>query len=187
MSAATAESLLTKAAALYKRAEMDYRDNLLSVGRLLHEFVFTSLRATDGRWRQHRPVTREGLMAEAAKKLDVRLHRVTELIIPAMTVDLLSGKGGYGNLGIRSLLRFGVLIHRPQRGTETTQASLYENVGDQTRIQRIRSSAVSTGRCGMLEHGARRTGNRKNTWPGSCQASKGQGMSRAETCSPIAR
>lgn len=126
MSAAKAESLLTKAAALYKRAEMDYRDNLLSVGRLLHEFVFTSLRATDGRWRQHRPVTREGLMAEAAKKLDVRLHRVTELIIPAMTVDLLSGKGGYGNLGIRSLLRFGVLIHRPQRGTETTQASLYE-------------------------------------------------------------
>jgi hypothetical protein len=111
----TSESLLAEADKLYRQASGQYRDGIICVGRLLHEFVIAYLIEGDSlpNHRRHKAkITRKTGVRLAAERLGVKPDRVHHLILIAMSADLLSDGGNVGNLAAETIYRFRVFICR---------------------------------------------------------------------------
>lgn len=106
--------LLEQAKALYLSGVAAYRDALLDVGRLLHQFVLARLEEGDGLSEESRfkaRLTRRAVVETAATALGVNRQRVNNLIVTAMAADLLGG-GIVGDMGIQAIYRFRVYVRR---------------------------------------------------------------------------
>lgn len=109
------KTILEQAAGIYLAAGKQYRDAMLQVGRLLHEYVLARLREGDllnEAERREAGATRSRAVLDAARRLGVRAGRVNELIRTAMAEQLLGEGRGAGDLSYASVRHFGVLVAR---------------------------------------------------------------------------
>jgi len=108
------DDLLTQAEAIWRSAERNYRDSLLQVGRLLHEFIVEQLRCGDGvkkRQRLKAGFTREVAIKKCAAQLGIPTVKVMAMIRIAMTADLL-GQDGFGAMGWTHLHYLAAFVER---------------------------------------------------------------------------
>lgn len=99
----------------YRRAEATHRDELLRVGKLLHEFVLAYLREGDGKRERARlacAITRDTAIKIAAEEVGIPAKRVRILIAAAMTAELLAPEGGTGELGHNAIYSFSRFVRR---------------------------------------------------------------------------
>ena len=117
MEALESAELLEKASLLWANCRKQFRDGMLEVGRLLHQFIVARIsEATSTEaLRIQQGKTRKGATAAAAKKLGVEVPRINDLIVTAMAADLLSG-GELGNLSWSEVRCFRLTICRNRGG-----------------------------------------------------------------------
>lgn len=116
-------ALLDEAASLYTTTRLGYRDSMLRVGELLHQYLLESLNAGN--------LSRETATANACAALDVTRGKVNELVRISQTVKLL---GEPGNLSYSALRAFRCYVHR-RRGKKL--------VGPQREVWQVRQGAHS--------------------------------------------
>jgi hypothetical protein len=110
----TANELLAKAKAVFQKGRANYRDALLEVGGLLHEFILARLKSGDqlGADRRRRAkIVRRLIVKEAAESLAVSYKKIHHLIWATQIARLL-GRGGLGELGHAAIGNFRRLIRR---------------------------------------------------------------------------
>lgn len=109
-----ASELLERARSVYAACLRQYRDGLLEVGRLLHEFVLARV-GTGG--------PRKRAVLEAAEGLGIDGDRVRRLIATAMVVEYLGGGLPLGaGIGHHAIYRFFVFVERPDVRGEVWRA-----------------------------------------------------------------
>jgi hypothetical protein len=114
----TPDELLERARQLFHSAEAAYRDSLLQVGRILHEFVLAYLHESDGGVSKR---TRRQAIFTIMGRLGVSHNKVNYLISAAMVVELLSEGGDIGGLGWNPIARFSRFIQRNRIGQDAYQ------------------------------------------------------------------
>ena len=118
-------TLLNEAAQLWTTARDRYRDAAVAVGKLLYRYVVAHLQEADklnAVERQERGLTRARAIKQAAKRLQLRPPKITELIQTAMVVDLLAAGQSLGTLSFTCLRQFRVVVHRVHRGKHLERA-----------------------------------------------------------------
>ena len=98
----SATTILDKAAQVWVASRTDYRDAMLRVGRLLHEYVLARL--NEGARRMH--ATRE-----VAERLKIRVLQVNMLMCAEKAVELL-GAGDAGELPWSGIKEFRITVQR---------------------------------------------------------------------------
>jgi len=109
------EKILDQAADLFRESSANYRDKILSVGRMIHEYILAKLergRLVNEEKRLLTGCARNKIVSACANRLEITRARMNELIVDAMVVDLLGGGLPLGNLSHGSIHRFRVFIRR---------------------------------------------------------------------------
>lgn len=117
----TSTDLLTRAVELWTSTRRQYRDGLLEVGQLLHEFILSRLIEGDGKNEAQRALIgscRRRAVRDAAVTLSTSVYRINELVRVAAVVDLLSD-GDCGGLSYSAIREFQRVIRRVGKGKET--------------------------------------------------------------------
>ncbi len=113
MTGQACNDLLETARSILSSAEASYRDALLRLGGVLHEFVVTFMLQGDQVPAVRRDAfTREKAIRAAADGLRQPMPRISSLIATAMTVPLLSDGGNVGALCWNAIQRFACLVRR---------------------------------------------------------------------------
>lgn len=129
----SSDDILNRVEALWRSSNAAYRDALLEVGRLLHDFILVYLEENYDRTRKLNDGQgwRDVAVALCASRLNITARRVNHLVMAAMAVQLLSENGDVGNLPWDTIRRMGRLVcrnslgGRPLRKGETP--AIFEN------------------------------------------------------------
>lgn len=116
----SALEILEKAAAIYSQSRAEYRDGLLKVGAILHDFVLAHLREGDRlmdqpngeKYRLEGGFTRRRAIHIAEERLRRKPGVIQNWISAAMVVDLLSKDRAVGPLSYGAILLFSRFIQR---------------------------------------------------------------------------
>ena len=109
------EDILERAANLYRAAAANYRDALLQVGQLLHEFILENLEIGQRMNKEERNrlgLNRGKLVLRCAIRLHTQVCNIHRYIMTAMVVKLLSDGMELGSFGHDAIRRFSVFIRR---------------------------------------------------------------------------
>ncbi len=109
------EQLLLTAKSELQRAKRDYRDARLRVGDLMHRYLTVRLQEAHHMTEAERVkagLTREKMVAGAARRLEVPSYTLHEILRVAAVVRVLSDDGKIGELSYQSLRHLSVLVKR---------------------------------------------------------------------------
>ncbi len=123
----TSSSILEEAKKLYHSGRESYRDALLGVGRLFHEYILARLVEGEGhsnRQRRRSTAARRRLaVTDLLAGMNIRRGRYQILLGAAMVVDVLAegDMRRLGNLGQVAISRFARFLHRGQEANNAAE------------------------------------------------------------------
>ncbi len=110
-----AADLLNEAATTWGVGVKLHRENKLSVGRLLHEYILAAMREKSqlpSKEKASYAASRGKLIADAAERLKITVFDVNDLIRVAMAAEMLSPSGEFGDIPWVALRRFARYVRR---------------------------------------------------------------------------
>lgn len=110
-----ADELLERIDTLWAQTRTQYRDRMLRIGKMLHEYVLLRLKEGDLLGcveRARKGITRSCIVETLASRLNTGAPKINEVIRAAMGVELLSKDGNIGDLSYSCFRYLYLIIER---------------------------------------------------------------------------